>query len=144
MTIPANRLQAIQDRDMSGGALARPTTGSLDTVVCDCDCDWHTCSTSPGNAAAHAAAYAAASLRLIRHPSRSLLENRAAAGALPDIRCEDCGRTKRMWPGAIQEVIGQGTRTLMAQHNRLVRSVCRERGGLGKNINLVPIFRRSA
>lgn len=61
-----------------------------------------------------------------------------------DIQCEDCGRTKRMWPGAIQEVIGQGTRTLMGLHNRLSCSVCRERGGLGKNINLVPTFRRSA
>ncbi|KFC65274.1 hypothetical protein FG93_04815 [Bosea sp. LC85] len=49
-----------------------------------------------------------------------------------------------MWPGAIQEVIGQGTRTLMGLHNRLSCSVCRERGGLGKNITLVPTFRRSA
>ncbi|MGO4737362.1 hypothetical protein AB4099_12515 [Bosea sp. 2KB_26] len=72
-----------------------------------------------------------------------LLEIRAAAGASLDIPCEDCGRRKRIWPGAIQEGIGQGTRILMRPDNRLSCS-CRERSGLGKTINLVPTFRRSA
>ncbi|MGO4737355.1 hypothetical protein AB4099_12480 [Bosea sp. 2KB_26] len=81
---------------------------------------------------------------MIRPRSRSLLEIRAAVRALLEIPCEDCGRTKRMWPGAIQEVIGQGTRTLMGLHNRFSCSVCRERGGLGTTTTLVPTVRRSA
>ncbi|MGO4665499.1 hypothetical protein [Bosea sp. 2RAB26] len=80
---------------------------------------------------------------MIGPPSRSLWEIRAAAGALPGIRCEDCGRTKRIWPGAIQEVIGQGARTLMRPDNRLSCS-CRECGGLGTTITLMPAVRRSA
>ena len=201
MIIPANRPQAIQDRNIAGGALARPTTGSLDTVVCDCD--WHAwsicrrhapampqhvprhmpqhmlrpcCSIPPidqppvafapffrgfvpetlglsGEARNARRERIQNSLSLVGEDASGglktppamarLLEIRAAVGALLDIQCEDCGRTRRMWPGAIQEGIGQGTRTLMGPENRLSCS-CRERGGLGKTITLVPTARRSA
>ncbi|GAU80337.1 hypothetical protein BIWAKO_00223 [Bosea sp. BIWAKO-01] len=47
-----------------------------------------------------------------------------------------------MGPGAIREVIGQGTRSLMGLHR--FSCSCRERGGLGTTITLVPTVRRSA
>lgn len=58
-----------------------------------------------------------------------------------DIRCEDCGRTKRMQPGDIAAVVKGGTRSLIGLHNKLFCSVCRDRGGQGRNINLYPIAR---
>lgn len=60
-----------------------------------------------------------------------------------DIRCDDCGRTKRMWPGDLARIASSGTRSLIGLHSRLHCSVCRERGGTGKNISLTPTFRRS-
>lgn len=58
-----------------------------------------------------------------------------------DIRCDDCGRTKRMPPSEVSRHLGHG-RSLIALHNRLYCALCRERGGLGKNISLVPVTRR--
>jgi cytochrome c553 len=60
-----------------------------------------------------------------------------------DIRCDDCGRSKRMWPGAIADISAQGTRTLIGLHSRLFCAVCHERGGTGKNISLAPSYRRA-
>lgn len=42
---------------------------------------------------------------------------------------------------ALAAVIREGTRSLIGLHNRLHCSVCRERGGLGKNLSLFPIKR---
>jgi hypothetical protein len=61
-----------------------------------------------------------------------------AAYSAIDIECEECGRTKRMQSPAIGSVIRSGTHTLIGLHNKLHCSVCRSRGGLGKNINLYP------
>lgn len=194
----------IPDRNMVGGALARPATGSSDPVfICDCDCDWHTCSicrrhapAMPQHVPRHMpqhmlrqscsippidqtpAAFAPffrgfvpealglsgearnalrerirnsvslvgeAVSRRLKTPTAMarLLETRTAVAALPGIPREDYRRTKRIWPGAIQEVIGQGARILMRPDNRLSCS-CRERGRLGKTITLVPTVRRSA
>lgn len=58
-----------------------------------------------------------------------------------DIRCDDCGRTKRMQPREIRQQIGAGVYSLIGLHNRLHCSVCRSRGGLGKNVSLLPIRR---
>jgi hypothetical protein len=58
-----------------------------------------------------------------------------------DISCDDCGRTKRLQAPEIADIVGQGTHSLFGLHNRLHCALCRERGGLGKNINLYPIKR---
>lgn len=58
-----------------------------------------------------------------------------------DIRCDDCGRSKRMPPSEVARHLGQG-RSLIALHNRLYCALCRERGGLGKNISLIPVVPR--
>lgn len=60
-----------------------------------------------------------------------------------DIRCEDCGRTKRMQPREIAGHIERGVYSLVGLHNRLHCSVCRDRGGMGKNVSLIPIDRAS-
>ncbi|WP_126111921.1 MULTISPECIES: hypothetical protein [unclassified Bosea (in: a-proteobacteria)] len=58
-----------------------------------------------------------------------------------DIRCDDCGRTKRMQAPEIAGVVRQGTRSLIGLHNRLHCALCRERGGLGRNISITPVSR---
>lgn len=58
-----------------------------------------------------------------------------------DIRCEDCGRTKRMQPAEIRHQIAGGTYNLVSLGNKLHCSVCRDRGGLGKNVSVYPIKR---
>lgn len=56
-----------------------------------------------------------------------------------DISCDDCGRTKRLRAAEIADIISQGTCSLFGLHNRLRCTLCYERGGLGKNISLIPI-----
>lgn len=58
-----------------------------------------------------------------------------------DIRCEDCGRTKRMQAAAIAAQIRIGRRSIVGLHDKLYCALCRDRGGLGKNISLFPIDR---
>jgi len=58
-----------------------------------------------------------------------------------DIRCEDCGRTKRMQPREIAGHVASGTYSLVGLGNRLCCSVCRDRGGLGRNVSVFPISR---
>lgn len=60
-----------------------------------------------------------------------------------DIKCEDCGRTKRLQSRQLRAIVRDGTRTLMGLHNRLYCSACRDRGGEGRNIDLKPIYRFS-
>lgn len=55
-----------------------------------------------------------------------------------DIRCDDCGRTKRLQVAEISRFIRAGTHSLIGLHDKLYCSVCRDRGGLGKNIDLKP------
>lgn len=59
-----------------------------------------------------------------------------------DMRCDDCGRTKRMQSGEIVGHARAGVRSLVALGNKLHCSLCRDRGGLGRNISLFPIYRR--
>ncbi|TCR63196.1 hypothetical protein [Bosea sp. BK604] len=61
-----------------------------------------------------------------------------------DIRCEDCGRTRRMQAPAIARHVSAGCHSLIGLHDKLYCAVCRERGGLGKNLSLFPIDRGSA
>lgn len=68
--------------------------------------------------------------------------NELAAIATLDVRCDDCGRSKRLWPEALAGYSAQGTRSLVGLHGRLYCAVCRERGGTGKNISLTPAYRR--
>lgn len=58
-----------------------------------------------------------------------------------DIRCEDCGRTKRMQPREIAKHIHAGTKSMVGLGNKLHCSVCRDRGGIGKNISLFAVQR---
>ena len=58
-----------------------------------------------------------------------------------DIRCEDCGRTKRLQRRQLQDIVHSGTRSLIGLHNRLYCSACRGRGGDGRNIDLQPVRR---
>lgn len=58
-----------------------------------------------------------------------------------DIRCDDCGRTKRMPPSEIRRHVANGVYSLVGLHDKLHCLVCRDRGGLGKNVSLYPIKR---
>lgn len=58
-----------------------------------------------------------------------------------DIRCDDCGRTKRLQAPDIREHIARGVHSLIGLHDKLHCSVCRSRGGMGKNVSLFPIER---
>lgn len=58
-----------------------------------------------------------------------------------DIRCDDCGRTKRLQGRALSGLVANGTHSIVGLHNKLFCSVCRDRGGLGKNVSLSPIVR---
>ena len=58
-----------------------------------------------------------------------------------DIRCDDCGRTKRMQPHEIRRHVDNGVYSLIGLHDKLHCSVCRARGGLGKHISIYPIKR---
>lgn len=60
-----------------------------------------------------------------------------------DIRCDDCGRAKRMPPHEIQRHIANGVRSLIGLHDKLHCMVCRHRGGLGKNVSLIPVPREA-
>lgn len=59
-----------------------------------------------------------------------------------DIRCDDCGRTKRMPPGQVARHLRDGTQSLIGFHNRLYCSLCRDRGGQGRNVSVIPVMRR--
>ncbi|MDE1438004.1 hypothetical protein, partial [Bacillus licheniformis] len=56
-----------------------------------------------------------------------------------DMRCEDCGRSKRMQPPEIRRHIADGIFSLVGLHAKLQCKVCRSRGGMGKNVSLFPI-----
>lgn len=58
-----------------------------------------------------------------------------------DIRCDDCGRSKRMQPSDIRSHIANGVYSLIGLHDKLHCTVCRDRGGLGKNVSVYPIKR---
>lgn len=65
-----------------------------------------------------------------------------ASVATARVECEDCGHSRQLWPAAIQQAIAQGVQTVLGLHRRLRCSVCYERGGTGKNINVFPTYRR--
>lgn len=48
-----------------------------------------------------------------------------------------------MQPSDIADHIRAGTKSLVGLGNKLHCSVCRDRGGLGRNISLYPILRGS-
>jgi hypothetical protein len=58
-----------------------------------------------------------------------------------DIRCDDCGRGKRMQPAEIRAHVAKGVYSLVGLHDKLHCAVCRDRGGLGKNVSVYPIKR---
>lgn len=55
------------------------------------------------------------------------------------IVCDDCGRTKRWTRSQIAEVQRLGVRTIEQLGSRLTCSLCTERGGPGKNVNIRPL-----
>ncbi len=58
------------------------------------------------------------------------------------VECEDCGHSRQLWPAAIQQAMAQGVQTVLGLHKKLRCSICYERGGTGKNINVFPTYRR--
>lgn len=58
------------------------------------------------------------------------------------IRCDDCGNEKRMGPETLSLLVEKGLACETDLKPRLVCSHCRARGRHGRNLDLVPTFRR--
>lgn len=59
------------------------------------------------------------------------------------IRCDDCGNERRMGPPTLASFVERGLHCDMALRPKLVCSVCKSRGNWGRNLDLIPTFRRA-
>jgi hypothetical protein len=59
-----------------------------------------------------------------------------------DVRCENCGRTRRLTSRHIAEYERRGHRSIEQIGEKLRCSACDERGRVSRNVSVVPYFRR--
>ncbi|CAD5277006.1 conserved hypothetical protein [Bosea sp. 62] len=58
------------------------------------------------------------------------------------IRCEDCGNAKRMGPETLSSLYGKGFQCDADLKPKLICQPCKDRGAYGRNLFLIPTFRR--
>jgi hypothetical protein len=59
------------------------------------------------------------------------------------IRCDDCGNEKRMAPQTLASFAERGIHCADTLRPKLTCTVCRAGGRGGKNVALIPTFRRA-
>lgn len=79
------------------------------------------------------------SVRPAQSPTKPTLADYAALF----IRCDDCGNGKRMGPETLAGLVEQGFVCDADLKPKLVCSPCRARGQWGRNLDLMPTFRRA-
>lgn len=57
------------------------------------------------------------------------------------IRCDDCGH-RHYWPqSVVRQAVQKGFKTIPGLGSKLRCDTCKDRGGSGKNISLIPVLR---
>lgn len=75
-------------------------------------------------------------------PAQSQARPTLADYAALYIRCDDCGNEKRMGPETLISLMERGLQCDADLRPRLVCSQCRAHGRHGRNLDLIPTFRR--
>lgn len=58
------------------------------------------------------------------------------------VRCDDCGNGKRMGPDTLAGLAERGIRCDADLRPKLICSACKAKGKWGRNLDLIPTFRR--
>jgi hypothetical protein len=75
-------------------------------------------------------------------PAQSTPKPTLADYAALFIRCEDCGNRKRMGPETLASFVERGLLRDDDLKPKLICQPCRDAGRYGRNLDLMPTFRR--
>ncbi len=75
-------------------------------------------------------------------PAQSQVKPTLADYAALFVRCDDCGNGKRMGPDTLAGLVERGIRCDGELRPKLVCQPCRDSGRHGRNLDLIPTFRR--